>query len=186
MCFHLFVSLKLSPLRDSPLGHILPVLHTFFFIASYLLSRHFANFFFPQTPYLATHFKFHDQVGKRRIPPFLAAQPTASETPRLRLKLFFFPPILFLLCSAISQSFTALSSADFFFFFCKKIAGATPKRTIFSPPIHGWWKLGVRLCTPGCRTSAGRTPLLCSPTSAAVVSPISPGVFPKGVRELNI
>lgn len=35
------------------------------------------------------------------------------------------------------------------------------------------------------RLEGGKS-LLSSPTSAAVVSPISPDVFPKGVRELNI
>lgn len=75
------VSLRWS---DSPLSYT-------DFTASYLLSRHFANF--AQAPYLATDFKFHDRVRKQRIPlvlPVTSRPSTQTLPPELIFFSFFF------------------------------------------------------------------------------------------------
>lgn len=187
MCFHLFVSPKsetFPPAWLSSWSHSPRPTHIFFYSLVFAFQA-LCQLFFPRLPtwLLTLSFMIKSENDAFRLFSRL------SQQTRLRgcvSSCFSFTRFYFYFALRLaSQSFTAFSSADNLFL-QKNCRSNRQKRIIFSPPIHGWWKLGVRDCTPGCRTSAGGTSLLCSPTSAAVVSPISPGVFPKGVRELNI
>lgn len=134
------VSLRWS---DSPLSYT-------DFTASYLLSRHFANF--AQAPYLATDFKFHDRVRKQRIPlvlPVTSRPSTQTLPPELIFSPFFLKKrthsTLMLLCEqSVEVSFTPCSSA-YRGQFGSKLQERLKTfwgRTLPPPLIPGWWKLG--------------------------------------------
>lgn len=184
MCFQYITCLSAPVVKLSPCVTLLLVTfshHTqFFFTTSYLLSRHFANFP-PRAPYLPTDFKFHDQVGKRRISPQLRPAASTSEA------------------SSEEDSFISISALrlDFhsilFFFltppadiFCKKPGrniNTIPRKDNFQPRFMDKQRLRI-LCSgftlPDCRTSAGGTSLLCSPELQQLCSHLlAPVSFPE-------
>lgn len=177
---HLLVSpsVKLSPcvtLLLVTFSH-----HTqFFFTTSYLLSRHFANFP-PRAPYLPTDFKFHDQVGKRRISPQLRL---AASTLRGFLRRGFFH-FYFRSAIRLSQHFIFFNPSG------RQLLQETreqhqynSKEGQFPPRFMDKQRLRI-LCSgftlPDCRTSAGGTSLLCSPELQQLCSHLlAPVSFPE-------
>lgn len=185
---------KTFPLRDSPLGRILSS-HTFFFLfftTSYLLSRHFAN---------------HHLPSPRGLPTCLPTLSFAikSENDAFRLSYEQQPPLRGFLRGGFFhchfRSAIRLSQHLISFFFPQPLrqtdsAGNTGAasiqfqgRTIYTPfagqaEAEGslLWFYPPRLSDVCWGNVAAPQPR----TSAAVLSPISPGVFPRGVGELNI
>lgn len=181
-------SVKLPPAWLCSWSHSPHHTHFFFFFFSLFLQQRIC---FPGTlptlpraPYLPTDFKFHDQVRKRCIlsqlrissphtPRFPSEDDSFNSLFAMRFDFhnFFFLPGADKFCNKhgsnsniipMVDNFHGLVQAEHFFFFCSGFA--------------------LRLS----EVCWGNVAPLQPRTSAAVLSPISPGVFPRGVGELNI
>lgn len=162
--------------------------------ATYLQSRHFANLF--QAPYLPAYcLKFHDQVRKHRSCCCTSARLTGD--PQLRRASFIpfqWSTLAFILLCEHSVYVVATVNLPAGTN-RQQVKGATQEFSIFlvflGRSISSWYfliahgKFFVRFYPRILGGLQGECHCFPVPLQQ-LVSPISPGVFPRGVRELNI
>ena len=165
--------------------------------ATYLQSRHFANLF--QAPYLPAYcLKFHDQVRKHRSCCWTSARLTGD--PQLRRASFIpfqWSTLAFiLLCEHSVYVVATVNALQPAATSRQQVKGATQQFSIFvflGRSVSSWyfdcaWENSEFFVRFYPRILGGlQGECHCFPVPLQqLVSPISPGVFPRGVRELNI